>query len=61
MVWAISKSPNVDRQWAAEALEHGEGDARSFFDQPQVLGADAGLVKKAIGATIVTRHEAVSL
>jgi len=60
--WSVffSEPPNVDRQWAAEAFEHGERDARSFFDQPQILGTNAGLVKEAIGLTIVTRHEAVS-
>src|SRR5689334_21492756 len=55
------EAANVDREWAAETLEHVKCDARTLLDQPQVLGADGGLIEEAIGPASIARYEAVSL
>jgi hypothetical protein len=39
-----SETPDVHREWTTETFEHIERNAGPFFDQPQILDADTGLM-----------------
>src|SRR5689334_13018970 len=56
-----SETPRAHDQWAAETFDQLEHEARAFFDEAEILHAEARLVKKAIRAAGVARDEAMAL